>query len=158
MTPAEARQCKECGAEYMPHSFYHFATGRPYSYCKPCWNKRSSSKNRDRSAYRQSPKGKAQDLIATARRRANQYGLAFDLSIEWLERKLGGCCEVTGLAFDLSKGKRRPYSPTLDQIDPRGGYTESNVLVVVWMYNAAKGDWTHDDVMTMAAALIGGSK
>jgi hypothetical protein len=46
-----------------------------------------------------------------------------------------------------------PLSPSLDRIDPRFGYVAGNVHVVVWVYNRAKGDGTHEDVLMLMEAL-----
>lgn len=170
MTPArfkEARQlvgrpglkisewsCKICLRAYAVGQFYVWENGRPASYCKTCWNKRSSSKGRDRSDYRSSPRGKAQDMIATARRRATERKITFTITIDWLEEKLlSGKCEITGLHFYFGRG-RTALSPSLDQTIPGDGYTAGNTKVVCWVYNRAKGDGTHADVLLLARSLF----
>lgn len=53
----------------------------------------------------------------------------------------------------LHGGKKLPFAPSLDQKVPGGGYTPENTQVVLWAYNAAKGDWGHDTLVTIAKAL-----
>ncbi len=90
-------------------------------------------------------------MLHDARSRAKQCNLPYQLSLEWLENKLAvGVCEVTGITF---KNERGPYAPSLDQRIPGAGYTLKNTQVVVRMYNTAKGDWTHEDVLVLAKAL-----
>jgi hypothetical protein len=102
-----------------------------------------------------SPRSRSTYMLCTARRRALEKGLAFDLTHEWIyERVAKGVCEVTGIPFVLTgEGKNRPWSPSLDRIDPSQGYTRDNVQVVCWMYNAAKGVAGHEDVLKLAEAL-----
>lgn len=116
---------------------------------------RSKAKN---ARFRTTEKGAACYLYWNAKRRAQDDGLEFNLTKEWiLEAVVRGQCQVTGLMFDLSNG-RKPWAPSLDKRDPDGGYTMDNVQVVVWMYNACKWTFSHDDVLTMARALLAGER
>ncbi len=72
---------------------------------------------------------------------------------------MAGKCEVTGLAFSLNRPKTRreslrAWGPSVDRVDPLKGYTRDNCRLVCWMYNAAKGVSSDEDVMTMARALV----
>lgn len=101
-------------------------------------------------------------LFRNAKRRAGKRGLEFSLPLDWIVDALnkGRCC-ITGIPFDLfleHRGKHSsPWSPSLDRIDSRQGYTKDNVQVVVWAYNHAKMDFTHYTVITLAKALVGAS-
>lgn len=44
--------------------------------------------------------------------------------------------------------------PSLDKIDPSGGYTKSNVQVVCWWYNASKQQFTDAEVLTLCEAVV----
>lgn len=106
---------------------------------------------------RQKARGRAIVMKNAAKQRASKLGLDFDLTREWIEEKLEvGECEMTGLPFNLTLSGRmdNPYAPSLDRIDPERGYTQSNVRVCLWMYNAAKGMWQEEDVLAMAIALV----
>lgn len=67
-------------------------------------------------------------------------------------------CGVTGLELSLdapgTKFHRNPWAPSLDRIDPHEGYTADNVRVVCWMYNAAKGTATDEEVRALCLAVI----
>lgn len=94
--------------------------------------------------------GRARSLLASIRSRAKNC----DLTLEWFEERLNkGVCEVTKLPFDLV-GVRTPFSPSIDRKDPLLDYTLNNTQMVIWMYNASKGTWQHEDVLRMARALI----
>jgi hypothetical protein len=58
------------------------------------------------------------------------------------------------LPFTYGLEARNPWSPSLDRIDPKIGYTLENTRVVVWIYNTAKNVFHDEDVMLMAQALI----
>ena len=96
----------------------------------------------------------AVSLLSSARRRARKTRRACSLTLEWVTAKLDTkVCAATGIAFKLGRGKRTAWSPSIDKIDPRGGYTPENCRVVVWIYNAAKSEFTDDAVLILAGAL-----
>lgn len=109
---------------------------------------------RKNADFRTTKRGAACYLYWNAKRRAKVDGLEFELTKEWIEAALNeGTCQVTGLPFSFGNG-RRPMMPSLDKKDPKLGYTKDNVQVVVWMYNAAKAEFSHNDVVRLARAII----
>lgn len=123
------------------------------------WMEKNKDKKQAAEARRRLER-RASCLVATARTRARKRGLAFDLGdhIEDLQRRIdAGVCEVTGLPFDLSPG-RKYNSPSLDRRDPARGYTHDNVRIVLNVINAALGDWGDEvlrDVMRQWLAREG---
>jgi hypothetical protein len=105
---------------------------------------------RQREAYL-NPRGRATRLIANTHKRARLRG---EVSTVTLDRVLGalneGACEVTGIPFDYES---RQFAPSLDRRDNAMGYTDDNIQVVVWIYNAAKGVGTHADILRLAEAI-----
>lgn len=98
---------------------------------------------------------RASALVRKAKLRASWTGQPFALSTEWAaDRLTHGLCEVTGLPFELNEGTRGAFSPSIDRARPELGYTAENSRMVVWIYNSAKGDGTHSDVLRMAFALV----
>jgi hypothetical protein len=86
---------------------------------------------------------RASVMVATARTRARKRGLAFDLEkyVPIIQERIdAGACEITGISFDLSPG-RKFNSPSIDRIDPHRGYTYDNIRLVLNLVNAALGDW-----------------
>lgn len=101
--------------------------------------------------YYATPKGRAANLLSSARSSSKKRGLEFDLTQNWIRRRIeAGQCEVTGLPFISGE---RPWCPSLDRTDPTRGYTKDNVKVVVWMYNSCKGVASHEDVLKFANAI-----
>jgi hypothetical protein len=110
--------------------------------------------NRARGA---TPEHLATRLFCAARsRQAKKKPEGFSLTRDWiLEKILAGKCEVTGIDFDLSlkDTARRAFAPSLDKIDPSGDYTKENCQLVCFIYNTAKGQFSHADVMRLASAV-----
>lgn len=98
----------------------------------------------------------AMALRNKAKQRAKKLNVPFNLSKEWLVKQLeAGVCSKTGIVLDLSGGKRKPYTPSIDRINGIDGYTEQNTQLVCWIYNAAKSTFTHEDVVDFANAFRG---
>jgi hypothetical protein len=92
---------------------------------------------------------RAYQLLAKAKQRSASCSLnGKDIA----EKIKAGVCEVTGLKFVLTKGPT-PWAPSLDRIDSKLGYTPENTRVVVWLYNAAKNQFTDADLLVLAQAI-----
>lgn len=130
------------------------------------WQKTPEGRASKSQAHRkrwETPSGRAYLLWKSAKYRASDRGLEFTLTSEFVRELMAkGCCQVTGIPFVFSRrpgrnngrsGNRRPFAPSLDRKDPSQGYTPENVQLVVWIYNMAKSDWGHEDVMKMVEAL-----
>ena len=122
----------------------------------------SEASRRASKRYHGTVRGRASCLARAAKVRAIKGGLDYSINMSWVLAKLEkGCCEVTGIPFVLqidekygTQNNMQPYSPALDRTDPKKGYTEDNVKVVVAVYNQAKMHWCHDDVVTLAKAIL----
>jgi hypothetical protein len=93
-------------------------------------------------------------LVRAAKSRAKMKSLPFDLTVEWAREKWTGNCEVTGLAFAVQKGCQGPWSPSIDKVDPKLGYIQSNCRFVLSAINCMKGNGTYEDVLTIAKAIV----
>lgn len=93
--------------------------------------------------------------IKEARKRANKSGIEYNITeseIKLIIDRANGCCEVTGIFFQLLRdrkpGERDPFMPSLDRIDSEKGYTFDNVRLVCIAANLAMntwGDWVLDE-------------
>lgn len=102
------------------------------------------------------PLVRAKSLYHGAAARAKAKGIEFNLSLDWVVSNLAkGCCAVTGIPFTIANqaGQKGPFSPSIDKIDPKKGYTEDNCRMVLLMYNSAKGPWSDALVLEMAKAI-----
>jgi hypothetical protein len=126
--------------------------------CAECHYDRSSYNKTYNKSRLTKPKSVATALFLSCRNRqkAKYPDAPFDLTKEWIEQKItSGICEVTGLPFNLSvlSTAKRPFAPSIDKKDPKGYYTKDNCQVVCFIYNVAKSEFTHDDVVTLANAV-----
>lgn len=119
------------------------------------WRANNAEHLKERGAKRRLEK-RAQCLIAAARTRSRKKGLLFELegfSAQLQARIDIGKCELSGVEFDLSPG-RKPNSPSLDRIDPKLGYAPGNVRVICHALNAALGDWGEEALLPIMAGWI----
>jgi hypothetical protein len=101
-------------------------------------------------------------LYNSAMQRSKKRGTPFDLTREWIQERLDrGVCEISGIPFFFNDvwftGGRHlasPFIPSIDQIHPGEGYTKQNTQIVCFIYNTAKSVFKHEDVITLAKALI----
>lgn len=113
-------------------------------------------------SYHLSPRKRANWLFKSIRARCRQRGVEVTITRDWIEQRVvAGFCEVTGLPFDIRRDPRaddghfsNPFAPSVDRIDRKKGYTPGNCVVVCWIYNLAKGPYTHAEVMRLARALL----
>lgn len=99
--------------------------------------------------------------IYCARKRAKQMEFESALSAadaESLWARCGGKCEVTGIPFSMErptgKNVRRPWAPSIDQIESGNGYGLSNIRVVCISVNLAMNQWGEDVLHRIAVGLI----
>lgn len=98
--------------------------------------------------------------MVAARGRAKQLGAPFTLTIEDMEamyERSSGRCEVSGIQFDMSLGKkgwRQPWRLSLDQIEAGMGYTPENCRLVCFAVNTALGAWGSEVLLTLARGVV----
>jgi hypothetical protein len=89
--------------------------------------------------------------------RAKKKGLEFSISRKFVEDAvLSGRCSVTNIKFTKKSSSKNygAFGASIDRINPKLGYTESNCQIVCWIYNRAKGNGTHKEVLILAEALV----
>ena len=102
-------------------------------------------------------KVKARQLFNAAKTRAKNLGLDFDLTKEFIYKKLDiGICEYTGLKIDMrmNLSGRLALSPSLERKIPRRGYTQKNVVLACWAMNAFKSSHTIQEIIPIAKAFL----
>lgn len=83
-------------------------------------------------------------LVHSAKRRAKEKGIVFELTTENCPR-VPEFCPILGIKLEMRPdGVKGPWnaSPTLDRIDPNKGYTVDNVRVISFQANRMKSDMT----------------
>jgi hypothetical protein len=96
-------------------------------------------------------------LVARARRRAEEKGVAFTITKHDIE--LVTHCPVFGIELDYSAGTkggvRKDNSPSLDRIVPEKGYVPGNVRVISTRANEVKCRATVEDLEMLLAYMKG---
>lgn len=94
-------------------------------------------------------------LLQSARFRAKEKGLEYNLTNEWAAARWNHCCEITGIRF-RQNGKKgpHPFSPSVDRKDASKGYTQDNTRFILWGCNAIKGVGTDEDMFEIAKAIV----
>lgn len=96
-------------------------------------------------------------LLRSAEARAKSKGLPFALTREWAEARWTGSCEISGIPFVIENtGRSGPkfFSPSIDQISPKAGYTPTNCRIVLWAVNAMKHTGSDEDMLLVARAIV----
>ncbi len=93
------------------------------------------------------------NLLCAAKSRAQRGNMAYSLSLAWGIARWTGRCEVTGDEFVPGDRVPGPYSPSIDKIDPLGGYTKENCRFVTMRFNSTKNA-TSDRAVKLAMYTI----
>ena len=101
----------------------------------------------------------SRQAIIEARKRAKRKGNSCTIDrgfVLGLIQEAGGCCQLTGIPFDLSDCEhfRRPFAPSIDRIDSNRGYDPDNVRIVCVMLNLAMNQFGEDNFAKIAEAYI----
>ena len=127
-------------------------------------NRRYREKNKEKCngyskkwALNNIKKVKARQLFNAAKTRAKDLGLEFDLTKEFIYKKLDiGICEYTGLKIEIKMNLsgRLALSPSMERKIPSQGYTQKNVILVCWAMNAFKSSHTIEEIIPIAKAFL----
>ena len=123
------------------------------------WNERNPGKSRAALRKRRAERPWYQALHG-AGDRARKFTLDFDLTVDWAQATYTGFCALTNIPFivaaqqEAGKSGGRPYSPSIDRINPLKGYTQDNCRWVLFAVNSFKGTMTDQEMLTIARALI----
>lgn len=95
--------------------------------------------------------------IRTSRLRARERNLEHTLTSGWGKRTFNGVCAISGLPFRVDESGSpgpKPFSPTIDRIDPTKGYTPENSRFVLSCVNNFRGTMGDADMLIVAAAIL----
>lgn len=109
----------------------------------------------------------ANGLVRDARARALKTGIPIDIDAAWVRSSFeasGGACALCGRPMRLERAKQRPrskarsffrfpWNASLDQREPRAGYTRTNTQLAHLRCNLAKADTPQTEFAEMCAAV-----
>jgi hypothetical protein len=140
-----SKQCKECGEDKPLDDFYvHKNTkDRLQSICKECQKTRVAKDREDypaKSIYR--------NMVNRSRAKGFEEP---EWTVEEIEVTMNGCCEVTGIPFDVDytnteKHSKGAFRCSPDRLDNSKGYTKENTRWVVWIFNTMRADFKDEDI------------
>lgn len=109
-----------------------------------------------KDTYLKTEKGRACQKLNYIQKRAAKKGLACDLDTAWILDNLSKGCALTGLPFVRLKGGKGPnrFSPSIDRINNKIGYTKDNCRMILFALNALKHDGTDEEMYDLARLLI----
>jgi len=90
------------------------------------------------------PENRIGHILRQAKRRANDNGLNFDITLDDLV-PLPVTCPVLGVPINYQGTGARGFvnnSPSIDRIDSSKGYVKGNVQIISWRANRIKSDAT----------------
>ena len=127
----------------------------------PPARRRRNRRSNTRSAT--SVRGRLAVVLSSARRRARARSWKFELDMDWVLARYAeqsGCCLLTGLSLEFlppRDGKHlppQPFTPSIDRIDWRCGYTRDNSRLVCTAANMALGAWGEKALERLARAYL----
>lgn len=77
-------------------------------------------------------------LWRSAKKRAETLGIEFAITKH--DIKIPACCPVLGVPLGKVRNSNRRYSPSIDRIDPKKGYTPDNIQIISNQANTMKSD------------------
>lgn len=95
-------------------------------------------------------------VIMAIRARSKKKGIPFNLTYEWGAARWTGCCELTGIEFQIGVKRGTPltFSASVDRIEPKLGYVQSNCRFILHAINAFRGEQTDQEMLSLAVKLV----
>lgn len=97
-------------------------------------------------------------MLSSAKYRAKQRCLNFNLTMDFLMSIANDNCPVDGLPMDWSVDENKKLqpmlrTPSIDKIVPSLGYVQGNVQIICWQYNSWKRNMSIHDMRTLLSYL-----
>lgn len=110
------------------------------------------AKNKEKlSEYRQQRRDSSSGYVDRFVERAKLFTPDTDIDREFFEGKMK-VCEITEQEFEYKNSFdcfHNPLAPSLDQINPSGGYYKTNVQVILACVNRCKNDMPNEDFLKL---------
>lgn len=87
-------------------------------------------------------------MYLAARKRASEYGVS--CTITEADIVIPATCPLLGIRLECGTQRHKDSSPTLDRVDPSGGYDPHNVWVISYRANRIKNDGTLEELRLIA--------
>lgn len=154
-------RCHLCG-QYLPKEQFGVSDHYPYrdnrdARCKKCRNWQSRE-NKKRYSGEQSLLKMLQMRFLGARERAQRYNIPFNITKQYLKElwdKQEGLCAISAIPMTYIHGKGRTITNvSIDQINPKEGYTIGNIQLVCMAVNQMKSDLSMKELHMFCKAIL----
>lgn len=111
-----------------------------------------------RAMYRENWRNYTRDnyearLLAAIKSKCKRFNIPFDLELS--DIVIPQTCPKTGILLVVHKERGKYYdTPSLDRINPKGGYVKGNIQIVSLWYNIAKLNWEESVFMDMCKRVV----
>lgn len=131
-------RCKSCTKEYTT------SLKKTEKYKQ--WKKEYVQENKDRdNQYRRTvSRSRINAMLNNARRRAKKYNVEFDLNID--DIVIPELCPLLQVPLIWGTKGNYEHTPSLDRIDPLGGYTIDNINIISKKANSMKNSASLDEM------------
>jgi len=145
----QGRICPKCKTNWIDLENGRYK--RMPTYCRNCKQQYNESPERKeilkkaRDAWRSRP---GLQRHSSLKSRAKREGIPFDLTIE--DCIAPSYCPVLGIPLIERGGSQTDNSPSMDRIDPKGGYTKENTILISGLANRIKTNATVEQIQAVA--------
>lgn len=157
----ELLKCHKCG-EYLPvtefgkHQSYPLRNNHD-SICRKCKNEQAIKTKQEYSGEYALYKILLVRYLG-AKERSKKKNLPFNITKEYLKElwdKQKGKCAISGLDMTFEQGNGRiSTNLSIDQINPKEGYTIGNIQLVCMAINQMKSDLNMDEVYMFCEGIL----
>ena len=149
--------CIECVKKYKENEEYK-EKQRTYAKKRRTHENQREIEAKYRKKYLESLEGRVATLYNAAKQRSNQKGTEFEISKAriWIALKIG-VCERTGIPFDFTLPNDtnfNPFTPSIDKINSKKGYTNDNIQIVCTVYNLGKGEMSDEQFIEFCRIAV----
>ena len=135
-----SKTCNLCQVVKPLAEFYKNRNGH-HAQCKPCYIARDKGYQ---AKYRENNRFAIR--MRSARHRAPEVGVPFNLTTKYLEDIWTGVCPALGTPLDINAPKHEEGHAQLDRVIPELGYVEGNVAWLSERANRIKDNATTSDL------------
>lgn len=157
--------CHICG-QYLPVEKFDLTDHYPYRdnhdyRCKECkikQNREARNKYSDETRLYKI----LQERYLGAKLRAETKNIPFNITKEFLKElwdKQNGLCAISGIkmTYEMDLG-RIPTNISIDQINPKEGYTQNNIQLIYMAVNQMKSDLSMEQLYEFCRAILQNKK
>ena len=92
-------------------------------------------------------------LLAVIKSKCKRFNIPFDLTLE--DIVIPTHCPKTGIPLVVHEERGKFMdTPSVDRINPKGGYVKGNIQIVCFWYNVAKLNFSDEEVLDLCKKVV----